>query len=336
MSKSIPKPISRLHITAPARLHLGFLDLNGGLGRRFGSLGLALEQPAYAVSFRPASRLRAQGPDAARAEHYVHILHEKLGWPTGVEITIEHALPAHSGLGSGTQLALAIGTGLARLFDITITTASLAAVLDRGARSGIGIGAFEQGGFIVDGGCQEQTHSARPPPIISRLDFPAAWRVVLMFDREQQGFSGGTERRAFAELPSFPAPQAADLCRLVLMRALPALAEANFIAFGEAISALQNTIGDYFAPVQGGRFTSPKVATLLAELAQQGRVGLGQSSWGPTGFALCPSADDAAQLQAQLSAEQKPGSALHFAIAVPRNRPALIEAHTDTLQYTVG
>ncbi len=33
---------------APARLHLGFLDLNGGLGRRFGSLGLAPPQQAGA------------------------------------------------------------------------------------------------------------------------------------------------------------------------------------------------------------------------------------------------------------------------------------------------
>jgi predicted sugar kinase len=30
-------------VSAAARLHLGFLDLNGGLGRTFGSIGLAID-----------------------------------------------------------------------------------------------------------------------------------------------------------------------------------------------------------------------------------------------------------------------------------------------------
>ncbi|MGH8511817.1 MAG: hypothetical protein ACREU8_10690, partial [Gammaproteobacteria bacterium] len=29
-------------VTAPARLHLGFIDMSGDLGRRFGGLGLTL------------------------------------------------------------------------------------------------------------------------------------------------------------------------------------------------------------------------------------------------------------------------------------------------------
>jgi len=329
----MPSP-SAIRITAPARLHLGFLDLNGSLGRRFGSLGLALDQPAYQVIVRPAARLTVRGPDAARAEHYAHLLQKRLGWPSSVQILIEQAIPAHSGLGSGTQLALAVGTGIARLFGISINASELATVLDRGGRSGIGIGAFEQGGFIIDGG--HSATSTAAPPIVSRLDFPAEWRVVLIFDRQRQGFSGGTERRAFAELPTFPAQQAADLCRLVLMRALPALAEADFTAFGSAISTLQQVIGDYFAPVQGGRFTSPAVAKLLAELAQQGRLGLGQSSWGPTGFALCDSATDAERLQAELEAWRPADSPLHFAIGTPRNESVPIDSCTDTLQRTVG
>jgi len=81
------KPNS-VRVTAPARLHLGFLDLNGGLGRRFGSLGLALEQPAYRLHLTASSRLTVQGPDAARAERYARTLSKQLGWPDGVHITI--------------------------------------------------------------------------------------------------------------------------------------------------------------------------------------------------------------------------------------------------------
>src|SRR4026208_2452940 len=34
-----------VRVGAPARLHLGFLDRNGGLGRMFGSIGLAVDVP---------------------------------------------------------------------------------------------------------------------------------------------------------------------------------------------------------------------------------------------------------------------------------------------------
>ena len=36
-------PIDLVRVSVPARLHVGFVDLNGGLGRRFGSLGIALD-----------------------------------------------------------------------------------------------------------------------------------------------------------------------------------------------------------------------------------------------------------------------------------------------------
>ena len=35
-------PAQCVEVFAPARLHLGFLDLQGGLGRSYGSIGLAI------------------------------------------------------------------------------------------------------------------------------------------------------------------------------------------------------------------------------------------------------------------------------------------------------
>ena len=326
--------LTSVYITAPARLHLGFLDPSGCLGRRFGSLGLALEKPFYQLRIDPAARLSAHGPDAPRAERFVRRLNEQLGWPSGLKITLEHTIPAHAGLGSGTQLALAVGLGIARLFDIPATPTAVASALGRGARSGIGIGAFEQGGLLLDGGCRPEQKT--PPPIVSRLAFPEAWRVLLIFDRSREGFSGGTERRAFSELPEFPPALAAQLCQKVLMGALPAIQEAAFAEFGAAISAVQETIGDYFAPAQGGRYTSPAVATVLNELARQGRTGLGQSSWGPTGFVFCQSPAEAEQLLNELIQNRPVSSPVRFAIGQPRNQAGLIDSHTDHLQRTAG
>src|SRR6185369_13930596 len=62
----------RVTVTAPARLHLGFLDLEGGLGRRFGSLGLTLEGvvtrvgAARAAGARDIARGAADRAGAAR------------------------------------------------------------------------------------------------------------------------------------------------------------------------------------------------------------------------------------------------------------------------------
>lgn len=326
---------SCVSVTAPARLHMGFLDLNGQLGRRFGSIGLTLEQPFTRLRVAPAARLTVSGPDSARADQYARRLIDRLGIPSGVEIVVEQAIPAHAGLGSGTQLALAVGMGIARLFSLNISAAEIAALLDRGARSGIGIGAFEHGGFILDGG---RGRNGRPPPRTCRLEFPDSWRILLIFDQRARGLDGEAEKHAFVELPTFKEDEAGQLCRLVVMQALPALAEADAAAFGAAISELQRWVGDYFAPVQGGRFASPVVAAALDGLSRLGKEGLGQSSWGPTGFAICESEVRANELLEELTERWKHEPRLSFAIVKARNYPAEIELETIAPQrgYTVG
>ena len=57
-------------VSAAARLHMGFLDLNGGLGRRYGSLGLALEELATTVTVRVDDTVAAEGPQSERAAAY--------------------------------------------------------------------------------------------------------------------------------------------------------------------------------------------------------------------------------------------------------------------------
>ena len=59
-----------VRVHAPGRLHFGFLDLHGGLGRRFGSLGLALDAPAVTLTVRAATALTVTGPEARRAHGY--------------------------------------------------------------------------------------------------------------------------------------------------------------------------------------------------------------------------------------------------------------------------
>jgi beta-RFAP synthase len=243
--------------------------------------------------------------------------------PSTVAVTIRSTVPSHAGFGSGTQLALATAAGLAGLHRGSLVLAEAAAALDRGNRSGIGLAAFVDGGLIVDGG-RGQTDA--PPPVIARAPFPEAWRVVLVLDKGMQGVHGTTETAAFGDLPSFPETEAAHLCRLALMQILPAVAEADLVAFGSGIGELQRCLGDFFAPLQGGRFASPAVAAALRRIEELGIKGVGQSSWGPTGFAIVGSQGEAEQLLAELTRRSDAGG-LKYLIARGRNEGAEISIH---------
>ena len=287
-----------VRVTASGRLHLGFLDLHGGLGRRFGGVGLALDAVRTQVECARSTALAAEGPDAERVLQYARRLLDVFGASEAVSLHVHEAIPKHSGLGSGTQLALAVGVALRHLFGWDASVRQIGTLLGRGTRSGIGLGAFEQGGFLVDGG---RGDGAQLPQIIARHPFPEHWRIVLLLgQRDEQGLSGEVEQTAFGELPEFPSADAAHLCRLTLMRILPALLESDFPEFARGIGELQQRVGDHFAPAQGGRFTHPAIARLLKKAGQLGFQGTGQSSWGPTGFVLADSETQAHALLRKL------------------------------------
>jgi beta-ribofuranosylaminobenzene 5'-phosphate synthase len=313
--------IERVNVSAPARLHLGFLDLNGGLGRKFGSIGLAIDGFGTRLTLRRASAARADGPDAERAQRYLASMQRELGIDDAYHIKIASAVPPHAGLGSGTQMALAIAAALRRLNRLPADPEGDAVRLGRGQRSGIGFAIFQSGGLVVDGGRGAAT---RVPPLIARIAFPESWRVIIVLDPTRQGVFGAAEGAAFARLPEFSAADAAHLCRLVLMQALPAVAEGDLGAFGAAIKQLQTRIGDYFAPAQGGhRFTSPDVGAVLAHLDAHGAHGIGQSSWGPTGFAFAASQQEAEHFAALARAHPQ-ARGLDIRICTALNRGAEI------------
>jgi beta-ribofuranosylaminobenzene 5'-phosphate synthase len=313
-----------VRVVAPARLHLGFLDMEGGLGRRFGSLGLTVEGIATSLRVEKAAETAVAGEvERDRTERIVRHLSALWRLPP-VHVTIEEAILPHAGLGSGTQLALALGTALAELQGTPVPPLEIARLLERGARSGIGIGAFEQGGFILDGGRGAEDE---PPPITARLPFPDAWRILLILDRAGTGLHGSGEDGAFRRLPPYSPALAGRLCRLVLMQLLPGLATADLAAVGPAIGQIQREVGDYFAPAQNGRFVSPAVAEVLRWLEAEGIPGIGQSSWGPTGFAILPDSDTGGQLQREAARRfGKRYEHLSFVLTHGRNRGAEIIA----------
>ncbi|NOQ35919.1 MAG: GHMP kinase [Methylococcaceae bacterium] len=302
---------------------MGFMDLSGSLGRHFGSIGVALNEINTRLTLSAATELTISGCAPQRSEKTVKRFCEVLNVSGKLHIEFESAIPEHVGLGSGTQLALAIGMALNAFYDLGLTVRDIAQLSDRGARSGIGIGVFEQGGLVVDGGRGEKT---KTPPMISQMTIPDDWRFILVFDKRGQGLHGQQEVQAFKELPPFPQQEAARLCYLLLMQGLPAVAEDDIELFGDVITQLQQSVGEHFSAAQGGVFTSPEVATEMEWLQQQGAVAIGQTSWGPTGFCAVRGELKAQELITELE-RRNSATNLYFQMTKATNNSAEVSAY---------
>ena len=161
-----------------------------------------------------------------------------------------------------------------------------------GARSGVGLGVFKEGGFILDSG---KTGGHRLPTLIFRHDLPEEWRFVLVMDDRAKGINGMEEIEAFKSLPDMSSEASAEICQQVLMQMLPSIIEKDCGQFGASVSRIQARIGDYFSAAQGGMFASDNVRRALEFLLENKATGIGQTSWGPTGFAVFPDKKSAMQ-----------------------------------------
>ena len=310
-------PERSVSVTTYGRLHLGFFDLSGQSQRRFGSLGVAIDACQTALTVAAGTQTSEVDPWAAGImQHHLHSLECK----DQVTLTVERSIPRHSGLGSGTQMALAIGAAVNTLLDKPVNASQIAAMHQRGARSGIGIATFDHGGMVVDGGRGPETVV---PPLLARHAFPEAWHFLLIMDQHREGLHGGGEKQAFKQLAPQSAMATREIQHKLLMQGLPALVEQDFTGFSDFIGALQTYNAEYFASAQGGAYASRSVSSVLELLKQQGYRGLGQTSWGPTGFVLLPSKQEALQKQAELSMISNPS--LSFIVTAAVNHAAQIE-----------
>ncbi len=269
-----------VRVTTGCRLHFGLLNPSAEpMPRLFGGCGMMADVPALAVTAAPARSWSAGGSLALRAVNIARSLPDP---PHPCKITVEEAPPEHAGLGSGTQFALAVAAACQTLWGRPAGAPDLARLTGRGRRSGVGVHGFAHGGFLVDGGHAGQGVA----PLVARHPFPRTWRIVLALPEAPPGPSGAAEHGLMGAVAANEALTGA-LSRLLLLGVLPALAQADLPTFGEALGEYNARAGELFAAAQGGTYTSPAVAVLVAYLASTGVSGVGQSSWGPCVFAIC-------------------------------------------------
>jgi beta-ribofuranosylaminobenzene 5'-phosphate synthase len=270
----------KLTIKSPARLHLGLIDLNGNLGRLYGSIGVAVNCPNVVLEAQDADKLEVYGLEKDRVSKAVSRFSEYYNIEPKIRLEVKESIPKHSGLGSGTQLSLAVGTALARVHKINASTREIASVMGRGFVSGTGVSAFERGGFSVDGGLNVLYQT--PPQAVFRQNFPRDWVFVVALPKVRKGLSGKQEKDAFKGIIPGQETIAADISRLVLMKLLPSLLEKDIEGFGYALTEIDRKTGGYYSGIP-----SDKTSSMITQhMIGLGAHGAGQSSWGPAVYGL--------------------------------------------------
>ena len=192
-----------VQVTTAARLHLGFLDLNGDLGRRFGSIGLAIDAFETRVELREAPSFEVLGEERERGARYC-APHRRMSRPRYRERSSSSRTPFPRMPGSAPALSSRwrsrrrfVGWPACRSTREAMRACSIAARV-----RAWGSPLFERGGLAVDAGRGPNTEI---PPVVAWVNFPRDWRVLLILDPRVEGAHGEAERRAFAGLPRFPA-----------------------------------------------------------------------------------------------------------------------------------
>ncbi len=285
-------------VSAPSRLHFGLISIGDLTERKFGGAGLMIDGPRTNVGIASGDEFQVVAPKSVKEAVLESILvwqkqfapelfrDRELG-DLPIRVAVNNS-PRHRGFGSGTQLAFSIAAALQLAFDQPLPSAEeMAMALGRGKRSAIGTYGFLEGGFLVDRGIDNEPVA----PLDMRTDFPEDWKIALIqpsVSEESQVF-GDAELNAFRQLPGTTQPQADQLTAILRSEILPSVLNQDFSTFADAVTEYGCQSGMHYSPVMGGAYASPEATAIVDKIRGFGQFAVGQSSWGPTIFAIGPS-----------------------------------------------
>ncbi|MBI5680524.1 MAG: hypothetical protein HZC47_06515 [Methanobacterium sp.] len=290
-------------IETPSRLHLTLIDLNGSIGRVDGGVGLTIQKPqliieaeseneGFKIKFEESNLSQKLMDDYKdKINNSALKMSEFLNIDSGFRFKVKKTYPAHSGLGSGTQLSLAVAKLILKLHDKDMNAPQIAKIVGRGGTSGIGVRAFDYGGFIIDGGhnlsekpdfLPSSASNASPAPLIAKYNFPEEWDIIMAIPNVPAGASGQKEINIFQEHCPIPIEEVQKLSHVLLMKMMPAVVEKDIHSFGWAVNKIQD-IG--FKKIELD-FQDPIINEIIENMRSEGAAGVGMSSFGPTVYAI--------------------------------------------------
>lgn len=294
----------KIEVKTPSRLHFTLIDLNGSLGRIDGGIGVTLDYPNVLIEAEPSKSILVEGEKKDLAESIIRKAINKISPGNGVKIKIKSTIPDHVGLGSKTQLSLALATAINRIYARNFSVRELVKIVGRAGTSGIGVAAFERGGFILDGGhsfgpgkqkekfLPSSASLAPPAPVIIRQDVPEDWFFVIGIPNVDKGAHGAREVGIFKKYCPIPLREVEKLSHLILMKTLPAIMDKDIEAFGNSLHEIQK-IGFKKVEVE---LQDRVVKKLINFMIEKGAYGSGVSSFGPAVYGLVSGIETAEKL----------------------------------------
>ncbi len=290
-----------IKITTPCRIHMTLIDMNAEIGRVDGGAGLTLSSPNIRITAEEADGISIEGLQGF-ADRMKKAAEALLPEGKGIRINVQELYPAHVGFGSGTQSSLAAAAAVNELYALGKSVRELALAVKRGGTSGIGVTAFEKGGFIVDGGHRfkdkggfmPSAASRVPPgPVLFRENFPE-WDMVVAIPNEK-GMHDQEEIDTFKKFCPLPVEEVREICHVVLMQMMPAVIEEDIESFGAAVNRVQ-TVG--FNKRES--FIWPEFVKNIASFMRSHSYGAGVSSFGPVVYSFVDNKSEGRQLQEEV------------------------------------
>ncbi|MGV9197267.1 MAG: beta-ribofuranosylaminobenzene 5'-phosphate synthase [Promethearchaeia archaeon] len=330
----------KIRITTPCRIHLSLIDENGYTGRVDGGIGLMLDKPN--VVFEASNSANEFQIEAHRYyRESIDVINRKASkvFKTynisnkNFHFNLKRYYPSHVGLGSKTQLSLAIAKSIIKLKKLDIPTRELTNIVGRGGTSGIGWRGFESGGFILDGGHDfgkgkekesflpsSAADSANPAITILTYPIPESWRFLLVIPNVEKGAYGDEEVSIFQKHAPIPRSEVNEVSHQIIMKVIPGLLKNDLRCFGEGIKRIQS-IG--FKKIEIS-LQHAIVKRLLKFFDDHGLKAYGMSSFGPSVVGITESVEKAIELRKKVE-NLLEGIGGHLYICKPNNTGAKIE-----------
>lgn len=331
----------KIRVTTPCRIHLSLIDENGYTGRVDGGIGLMLDRPN--VIFEASNHAEEFKIEAHKYyRESIEVINEQASKifkafnisNKNFHFILKRYFPSHVGLGSKTQLSLAIAVAITKLKNISDTSLKdLTRLVNRGGTSGIGWRGFEKGGFIVDAGHEfgkgkeketflpsSASKEANPALTILRYPIPEHWRFVLVIPNVKKGAYGDEEISIFQSHAPIPKEEVNEVSHQILMKIVPGIINNDLECFGEGLKRIQN-IGFKKIEISLQHEIVKKTLTFFEEY---GVKAFGMSSFGPSVIGIVESDDEANNLLKAVQLHLN-GNRAHIYLCKPNNYGAKIE-----------
>ncbi|NOZ89159.1 MAG: hypothetical protein GXO15_04455 [Crenarchaeota archaeon] len=322
MTRFSDEALDRVVVETGGRVHLGFYRPCAAGGWVLGGVGVAVDGVGFRVAAERADTISVEGCDVDRLRAAAEAAARSFGL-RGLRVHADTCIPRHVGLGSTTQLWLAVHTAAAVLAGKGVEEAVKAA--GRSRLSGVGVGVFLWGGLVADTGLR----GGRPGTVapMTWTPLPREWTILAVLPRvEGWRVEEGAEEEATVLQAALRAGGGgcSRAVEALVSKVYPGAATGDFDLFTEGLEDIEAATAAAFSGSQpGGAYCCSETRLAAEELRRAGGRAVGQSSWGPLAYAWYPTLGEAEEAAERLRRRLPRGWRL--LLLRPRPRGARVE-----------